>query len=113
MNFGTRSELGFLDTLVGEIGLLLAQRDANCMDPVIAGSMQDQAAPPTADIQQALARPQPKFAADVIQLLLLRSIEGILSRVEICAGIHHAAVQPKLVKLVRNVVVKADSLPVA
>ena len=75
--------------------------------------MDRERAPATTDVEQALAGAQPQLAADVIQFGDLRGVEVVMRAAEIRARINHPRIQPELVEIVRDVVVKRDRLPVA
>src|SRR5258708_5215812 len=82
------------------------------MNSVFSGRMKDQTTPAATNIEQPLAGTKPQLAADVIELLLLCRFQTIFCRLEVSAGIHHRPVEPQLVEIVGNIVVKADRLPV-
>jgi hypothetical protein len=76
-------------------------------------SVDDEPTPATTDVQQALTGLQPQLAADVVELALLGTVQILLWRGEVSAGIDHPLVQPQRVELARNVVVVGDGPPVA
>src|SRR5579884_124517 len=102
-----------MDSLLCKRELLLAESDAGSVNSVFARRVHDKSTPATADIQQPLARTKPQLAANVFELLLLRGSYIVVGRFEIGAGIHHRWVEPQLVKVVGEIVVKADCLAVA
>jgi len=65
------------DAFAGELVLLLAERYAQRLDAVLLGGVVAQRAPSAPDVEQALAWSEPKFAADVLELVLLRSGEVV------------------------------------
>jgi hypothetical protein len=97
----------------GEGCLALAQRNAGRPHAVALGGAEHQAAPPAADVQQALTGPQPELAAQEIQLRLLGGMDVLLPCLEVRARVHHSPVQPHRVELVAHVVVGADRSPIS
>src|SRR6266480_3792770 len=83
------------------------------MNAVMTSGRHDQPAPATSDIEQAFSRFEAKLAADVIELLSLRTVQVVIRRVEIRAGVHHRRIEPQLVEVVRNIVMKADGALIA
>ena len=55
---------------------------------------------------------KPQLAADMVKLILLRLVDVFVSRPEVGAGVNHAAIQPKAVEIVRDVIMPADRLRV-
>src|SRR5207247_5787248 len=90
-------ESSFLDSLLGQGCLVLAQGDARRVDPVTFGGIHDESAPPAADVQQSLSWLETELAANQIQLRLLRNVERIVRRAEIGARIDHSPVELELV----------------
>src|SRR5215471_1202688 len=64
-----------------------------------------QRAPAAAYVEKALAGLKAQLAADVVELLLLRAIEGVVRAPEVGAGIDAVRVEPQAVELVAHVVV--------
>src|SRR5207302_6225938 len=75
--------------------------------------IQDERAPSTTDIEQTLPGPEPQLATDIIELLLLCIIEIIARRVEISTRINHATVEPEMIKLIRQIVMKRHGFAIA
>src|SRR5436189_275919 len=75
--------------------------------------MNNERAPATANVEQSLARAQPQFTTDVIELLFLRGTEITVRRLEIRARVNHAPIQPEPVKIIRNVIMKCDHATIA
>jgi hypothetical protein len=75
--------------------------------------MEEEPAPAAADVEQTFARMQAELAADVVQLLELRRVDGVGVGVEIRARIHHPLVEPDPVERVGDVVVMRDVAAVA
>ena len=104
---------GPADALVRQFGLRFAQGDASCTDPVALSSVDDEPTPSTTDVKQALTGPQPQLAADVVELALLGTVQILLRRGEVRAGLDNVLVQPQAVELARHVVVVGAGPPVA
>jgi tetratricopeptide (TPR) repeat protein len=106
-------EAGPLDRLLGPERLLLRQRDAERLDPVLAGRVHDHAAPAAANVKEPHARLQVKLARDEVELVLLRLFErGVLGRVD-GAGVRHRRAEHPLVEAVGDVIVVGDRACVA
>jgi hypothetical protein len=67
-----------LDPLPAEFQLLLAQGDAEHLGAILTGGKTRQPAPTAADIEQVVTGLQPQLAAQVIELVLLRLVEGVV-----------------------------------
>ena len=80
-------------------------------DSIVAGHVYGQSAPTAADIDHGLARPQPQFAADVIQLGQLRFGQGHVVPGEICTTVDHLRIEPELIKVVADVVMPMYVFP--
>src|SRR3954469_14632036 len=63
---------GFTDSLLCQRQLILAQRDARRICPVVPSRVHDQPAPAAADIKETIARLQAQLTADQIQFCFLR-----------------------------------------
>ena len=64
-------------------------------------------------LEQAVARAQPQFAADVVELARLGDLEFLVLRCKISTRIDHLFVQPERGEVVRHIVVIPHGLPVA
>src|SRR6185437_10420748 len=107
------AETGLGDALGGQRALLLAQRDANRRHAVLPRRVDDERAPPAADVEQALARREAQLSADEIELGTLRFVERVRGFGEIGAGVDHAFVEEELVEVVPDVVVIMDGGAIA
>ena len=94
--------------LLGQIQLGLTQGDTANLYPIVFRRMTGQAAPATSHIEQPLPGFQPKFAAQVIQLLRLCSRQRVFRGVKVTAGIHHLRIQPEGIEVVGQIVVIGD-----
>src|ERR1700734_2302599 len=79
-------------SLPRHFGLWDAEGYAERFDAVVAGRMNEQAAPTATEVQQSIAGAQSEFSADVIQFLCLSGIYAVSSRFEVRAGINRRAV---------------------
>ncbi len=89
------------------LDLTRAQCHSQYLRAIVPRGIDRKASPTAADIEQAFAWYQTKFAADVIQFNLLRLVDIFLARREISAGIDQAPVEPQCIKVVRNVIMVA------
>src|SRR5678815_4515171 len=96
------------DALGGERLLLLAERDAHRLDPVMPRGMHDERAPTAADVQESLALAKTQFATNQIELGFLRVVERVSRMLEIRARVDHAFVEPQTIEIVADVVVILD-----
>ncbi|MCY1426919.1 hypothetical protein D9M71_427480 [compost metagenome] len=101
-----------LDALAAELELLLAQGDAEHLRAIFASSETRQPTPATAYVEQVVASVQAQFAAQVIELVLLRLIERVVRLTEVGARVGHVLIQPQLVERVGNVVVVGNSFSI-
>ncbi len=79
--------------------LVAAQCDAERLHAVALGRPHHQRAPAAADVEEAFARREPQFAADVIELLLLRDIQRVIRAAVVGAGVDAARSSQRLKKL--------------
>src|SRR4029078_6246116 len=77
-------------------------------DPVPGRGPEREASPAAADVEHPLALAQGQLAADRLELLLLRLLEGLRPAREDRAGVGHRVVEEEREELVRDVVVMAD-----
>src|SRR5580658_621460 len=70
--------------------------------------MNRQRSPAAARFNHSLSRPKLNFAADVVQLCLLRFFERSVGRREVRARINQSGIEPELVKIVRQIIVMMD-----
>src|SRR5579871_4391135 len=63
------------DTLLGQIDLLPAQRDAQRVDAVLLRGVHHQPSPTAPDVQQTIARQKTQFATEIIQFSLLSAVD--------------------------------------
>ena len=106
-------EPGLPNPLLCERRLILAERYPRRVDAVVLGGVHNEAAPTTANVEQTLAGLEAKLATDQIELRFLRDIERVIGGAEIGARINHPAIEPELIEVVSDVVVKADRCRVA
>ena len=99
-----------LDTLSGQIILVLRERHAKASCTVFLRCADDKCPPATADIQQSLPRFDLDFCQDMIDFFQLRGGQVFVTVFEIGAGIHHVRVQPFCIKLIRYVIVVLNGL---
>lgn len=103
----------------GSIGfgrLAFGERHADRLEAIVLGCEDDQRAPATANVEEALARFQLEFAADEVELRLLGGVEisrRVVRSLEVGAGIRQAMVEPEAIEVFAYVVVKADRRHVA
>lgn len=83
----TLRQAGLLNPALGYLLLLPAQRNALRVRVIVAGGMQHQAAPATADVQKTFERPEAQFAADQLEFLLLGQVEWILGVAKVGARV--------------------------
>jgi len=93
--------------------LLPAQTYPQRVDSEAPRGIDRQPAPTASDIEQPLAGFQAQLAADVPHLVLLRSVEVLLSGGKVSAGVLQVAVEPQGVELVAHVIVILDRGQVA
>ena len=74
--------------------------------------VKNQAAPTATDIEQSIPGTKAQFPADMVELALLSRFQVIRRFTEIGAGIDHLFVQPQGIKIIGDVVVKADGLAI-
>src|SRR5258706_9481313 len=98
--------------LLCQLSLWLAEGDAVRFYSIVLCSIDDQSAPATTDIQQALSRTQAQLATNVVQLTLLCRVQGIVGRGKVRTGVDHASIQPQCIKIIRTVIVIGDGLPI-
>lgn len=91
-----------------QLQLLLAQGNAQHSCAELARRESCQATPTAADIQKVITLSQSQFAAQVSELVLLRLLQGLLTGMEVGAGVRHVPVEPELIELVGQVVVIGD-----
>src|SRR6185437_4992910 len=91
------------DPLDGQCALLLAQRDADRRDAVLARRVHDERAPPAADVEQALARLEAELSANEVELGALRFVERVRRLGEVGARVNHAFVEEEFVEVVPDV----------
>jgi len=48
----------------------------------------------------------------VFELCLLRLVDAPIGTLEISAGVNHGSIQPELIELVRDIVMKPDRVPI-
>ncbi|MNF69568.1 hypothetical protein D3C84_514550 [compost metagenome] len=102
-----------LDPLSRQRQLFLAERDTKHLRPELAGRIARQPPPTAADIQKILAGLQAQLAAQMAEFCLLSLLQGFAAGFEVSAGIRHVAVEPQLIKRVREVVMVGDCLGVS
>ena len=112
-HLGAVGQAGCLDPPARELRLRLRERHAERAHAVAGRGVQDERAPATADVEQALTRLQAQLAADQLELALLRALERVAGVREVGAGVDEARPEQQLVEAVRDVVVMADRGPVA
>ena len=86
--------------------LVARYRDARRIHTIVLRSPQQQGTPAGAYVQKTLTRLKTQLAADQIQLGLLRARQRHGGVAKIGTRIHPARVQPKRIKIIRQVVVK-------
>ncbi len=97
----------------GELGLVGGERDPHGADAVAGGGVQHEAAPAAADVEQALALPQPELRADQLALGQLGVLQRRGAAREERAGVGHRGVEEQLEEVVGDVVVVAHRARVA
>src|SRR5215510_5491717 len=106
-------QAGLTNTGIGQFCLWLADRDAECLHPVMLRSIDEQPPPTAADIQETLTTAEPQLTAKVVQFAFLRRIKIVNRRREIGTGIDHPFIEPEGIEVVRDIVVIDSRLPVA
>jgi hypothetical protein len=101
------------DALTRQLRLRLAQRDAEREHSIPLRGVDDETAPSTADVEESLARREPKLPTDQVELRFLRAVEVVVAVGEISARVHQPRVEPQRVKGVADVVVKANRVAIA
>src|SRR5437016_133949 len=75
--------------------------------------MDREAAPPAADVEDALALAQPQLLADKLELCLLRRLQSVRAARPVGARIRHRLVEEQREEVVADVVVMANRPPVS
>ena len=83
--------------------LLLAERDARRMHAIFLRGLDDEPAPATADVEQALALMQLKLSQRVHDFLLLRLLQRVRRVLEIRARVAHRRVEPLREEIVAEI----------
>src|SRR5665213_4043482 len=102
-----------VDSLARQGCLLITQRNANGINPKPFGGVHYETAPSASNVKKTLAGTEPQLPANVLELSLLSLLEGGISIGEVGAGIHHPFIEPELVEIVSDVVVRPDCRRVA
>ncbi len=93
--------------------LLPADSRGRYAAPVGFGRVGREATPASADFEHVVQRSQLEFAADAVELANLCLFQSVFRAFVVSAGVGHASVQEKVVKVVAKVVVIRDIAPAA
>jgi hypothetical protein len=84
------------------------ERAAQSFYPIMLSCIEEHAAPPATNIYQCLPLLKLELPADMFILLLLCVFEGIVLILKVGAGIGHALIKEKLIKIVPQVIVMGN-----
>ena len=105
-------EAGGADGFLAPGGLLLGKCDADDLGAVVLCSMEREAGPATAHVEQSHSSLEPQLAADQVELLRLCFLEGRVGLGEHRARVGHRGAEDPAVEGVAHVVVVRDGVAV-
>ena len=88
--------------------LVRRRRDAVGADTVVLRRVDDQPAPPAADVQHPIALTQLELLTHAVVLVLLQRLQRVVGRLLIAAAVPHRLVEEQLVDVGADVVVRLD-----
>ncbi len=106
--FDLGGEAFFFSSFPGEHNLFVGDIECSYPHTVVFGHVQGESPPPAAGLGHYLARLQPKFLANQIELRALCFFQRCRAIRKIRARVNHFGIEPKLVEICREIVMVVD-----